>query len=621
VEAAVRETIASAYMSLFERAEAQKHLERVVELRKSIQGSRHPDTLQWMSNLASVLYSQAKYADAAALLKAVLAERSYGTPEHAMTASNILSVYRDGRNYSDAKEFIIGLLDEDRRKGASGNTATHTHIALLVALYRSWIPAPKYSEAEAVLKEALARQRGEHGNPVLRNVNQLASLNHAQDKFREAEELLVPLVPDALVAKVLAGGRSTLEQYPTLLDSMSLLVEVYGKQNRPVQADALFSNVNKLMDSRFFTKPGKEDITTPLSSMALMATNYVRVGRDADADKLVPRVLEGFRLVVDQKDAATREIRFMLLSLVLQYVNQGKHARAQQLYRDILDIHLSSLSDEDFASSGVGAGATAAMFIYYGARDSFEKTEQLMTQVVHIQRRVLGESGNFRTAMWSLSQVYLDHAKYDLAHGRPGEARLNYEKADELIAELVKVFRAPAGGVDQSRAFINLSRQAQVRASLGRYDEAEVLFAEVLGYRRGNPNEVRNLPLILAELGWVRILQGKYSEAELVLREGCGRFEVGAEMRYNCDSLLGASLVGQTQFAEAEPLLLSGYDGLLRAVVDERPTTNAGSRLVTSRFFPQDAGAWIVRLYEEWGKPEQAAEWKKKLEAAKSRAN
>jgi hypothetical protein len=33
----------------------------------------------------------------------------------------------------------------------------------------------------------------------------------------------------------------------------------------------------------------------------------------------------------------------------------------------------------------------------------------------------------------------------------------------------------------------------------------------------------------------------------------------------------------------------------------------------------EQAGKWIVRLYQDWGKPEQAAKWNQKLQAAKIR--
>lgn len=65
-----------------------------------------------------------------------------------------------------------------------------------------------------------------------------------------------------------------------------------------------------------------------------------------------------------------------------------------------------------------------------------------------------------------------------------------------------------------------------------------------------------------------------------------------------------------------QPLLLSGYDGMVQTQQQEeliaiRPL---------SRFTLEEACDWVVRLYEEWGKPEKAAEWRSKLQAV-SRSN
>ena len=109
-----------------------------------------------------------------------------------------------------------------------------------------------------------------------------------------------------------------------------------------------------------------------------------------------------------------------------------------------------------------------------------------------------------------------------MSQGNPQQARRNYEKADELISELVKVSKGP-------QQLIHMSRQAQVRASLGRYDEAEAILTKVLEARRGNRNEAQNLPLTLSSLGWVRIQQRKFSEAETVLRESCDRLDKDGE--------------------------------------------------------------------------------------------
>ena len=66
---------------------------------------------------------------------------------------------------------------------------------------------------------------------------------------------------------------------------------------------------------------------------------------------------------------------------------------------------------------------------------------------------------------------------------------------------------------------------------------------------------------------------------------------------------MGASLAGEKKYAEAEPLLLEGYQGML---------ARKGSIAAPDRFHLELAHQWIVQLYQAWGKPDKAAEWKKK---------
>ena len=115
----------------------------------------------------------------------------------------------------------------------------------------------------------------------------------------------------------------------------------------------------------------------------------------------------------------------------------------------------------------------------------------------------------------------------------------------------------------------------------------------------------------------------KYKQAEMLLRESLAGWEETAPdkmsrpteaqywrwKRYHTQSLLGASLTGQMNYGEAEALLLSGYEGLLR----ER---NAPNPRVSSDDVEQ-AAVCVVRLYQEWGKPEQAAAWTLKLQEIK----
>jgi hypothetical protein len=77
--------------------------------------------------------------------------------------------------------------------------------------------------------------------------------------------------------------------------------------------------------------------------------------------------------------------------------------------------------------------------------------------------------------------------------------------------------------------------------------------------------------------------------------------------RYYTLSQLGAALAGQKKFAEAEPLLLQGYDGL---------KTREAKLSAPQKKKLAEAGERIVKLYEYWGKPEKVDEWRKKVQTA-----
>jgi hypothetical protein len=71
--------------------------------------------------------------------------------------------------------------------------------------------------------------------------------------------------------------------------------------------------------------------------------------------------------------------------------------------------------------------------------------------------------------------------------------------------------------------------------------------------------------------------------------------------RFRAESLLGASLAGQKEYGEAVPLLIEGYQGM----VERKNQIRVGDWHHLKR-----AHEWIVQLYEAWGKPQKAAEWR-----------
>src|SRR5262249_30862031 len=112
-------------------------------------------------------------------------------------------------------------------------------------------------------------------------------------------------------------------------------------------------------------------------------------------------------------------------------------------------------------------------------------------------------------------------------------------------------------------AFYNL---ADLYQRQGKYDKAEGLYAKALaGQRRrlgeGHPQVIEALNGSARNL----LRQEKYGQAEALLREGlatCPARWAGHWLRSESQGLLGGALAGRKRYADAEPLLLAGYEGL-----------------------------------------------------------
>jgi hypothetical protein len=116
----------------------------------------------------------------------------------------------------------------------------------------------------------------------------------------------------------------------------------------------------------------------------------------------------------------------------------------------------------------------------------------------------------------------------------------------------------------------------------------------------------------LIQLGIYLLQIGQPGIAEPMLRECLAIREKQMPddfRRFNACALLGQALLGQRKYAEAEPLLLQSYQGLKQREAQIPPTSFVHPGGVLER---------LVDLYEAWGKPEEAAKWRK--EWAKQRA-
>jgi tetratricopeptide (TPR) repeat protein len=103
------------------------------------------------------------------------------------------------------------------------------------------------------------------------------------------------------------------------------------------------------------------------------------------------------------------------------------------------------------------------------------------------------------------------------------------------------------------------------------------------------------------------VREGRFDEAAALLR-GClalreKALPQGDWLLADTRSRLGAAMAGEGKHAQAEPLLLDAH----AALSDDRLCPADNRRQAIQR---------IIQLYEAWGKPDQAAAWRPRLEDA-----
>jgi serine/threonine protein kinase/tetratricopeptide (TPR) repeat protein len=157
---------------------------------------------------------------------------------------------------------------------------------------------------------------------------------------------------------------------------------------------------------------------------------------------------------------------------------------------------------------------------------------------------------------------------------------------------------------------------AHVCQYAGKLYRAEDLLLEALERNRNRDDSFVKRQERSDIVGWLalnRLLKQQYRDAEPLAREA---LEITEKLplvngrRFFWMSLLGAVLLGKGEYANAEPLLLQGYEGMKSQELIV-PT-------LRRREMPQ-AGEWIVHFYEETNQPEKAQVWRERLRKDKSK--
>jgi tetratricopeptide (TPR) repeat protein len=194
----------------------------------------------------------------------------------------------------------------------------------------------------------------------------------------------------------------------------------------------------------------------------------------------------------------------------------------------------------------------------------WKQSEALLRPCLEAERRVLGPEHPETLA-----------TMYELAQALTAQHRL--AEAESLVREVVTVRRRKPEAENGSRVE-SITLLGSILNSLNRHSEAEALFFEAVALARtiGPARDPGRIAKAVFSLGNSLTARGRYTEAEPMLHEV---YQLNREAWGN--GAFGFSAVGLT-----DPL----YKNVER----------------------QDI-ARIVTLYERWGKPVQAAQWRFKL--------
>jgi tetratricopeptide (TPR) repeat protein len=168
--------------------------------------------------------------------------------------------------------------------------------------------------------------------------------------------------------------------------------------------------------------------------------------------------------------------------------------------------------------------------------------------------------------------------------------RFQHQHAGRIINNLVECQESAEGGrqFEQAEAW----RRKWLAAGKDRYG------GESPGYA-----------VLLAALGQNLLQQKKWADAEATFRACLTIREKkmpGDWQTFYTQSLIGGALLGQKKYGEAEPLLRGGYERLKGLGDKSPPACKARRKEVAER---------LVLLYEAMERPDDAATWKKELEA------
>ncbi len=472
---------------------------------------------------------------------------------------------------------VVDVLDNaSSRIGAAFSDQPEVEAAARRTLGETYRAIGELDKAEPHLARALElwqQQRGNHDAETLGAGSELGMLYWHQGRYAEAE---------ALIAEVRDVRTETFgAEHVETLGAAANLALLYGDQGRYEEALALTEATLEIQRRVL----GADHLDT-ITSMANLSSHRMRTGHLEEAVSLSESVLEARRRVLEEDHPTTARA---MHDLADAYQRAGRFEEATALLEDTLQLWTRVLGERHPHT----IAALQALGNTYENQGAFEDAATRLERSLELRREVLGES--HPETISSIGDLAIVYSRQD-----------RNEEAERLYREALRLARRELGD-EHPDTLVFINNVAKFYSKLGRFDSAEPLFAEGLAIQRRLLGDTHPTTLaFIFNFASLYLKMERYEHAEPLYIEAVnGAKEALPEGHWNLGVFLvdyGVLLAKQERFDEAEATMLEGYDVLLAALGAEHRRTHAVVETLN-------------RLYELWGKPDAAAEWKARLES------
>ncbi len=473
--------------------------------------------------------------------------------------------------------------------------------------------------AVPLFEETLRLSRGRLGADHART---LATLNNLAVGYGAAGQRAKALEMYEEVLRLLKDKLGA--DHPYTIGARNNLAVAYRQAGRLSEALPLYEEVLRLTEA--LRGPDHPDTLLHLYNLAV---GYKAAGQ---LDKAVPLLEKVLRLRKARLGTEHPETLQTMNSLAGAYDEAGQTSRALPLYEETLRLQkarlgpdhpdtLQTMNDLAVAYQGTGLRAKALPFLEEALRLRKAKLGPDHPDTLESLNNLAGayHTAGRREQALALWEEALGGRRAKLGPDHPATlstlsnlaagyfAAGQRAKALPLCEEVLRGRRARLGP-DHPDTLASLANLATAYCAAKQGEKAVPLFAEYLAHQRqrAKPNDPGFAGQLVLVAGYL-LAGGRYPEAEAYLREGLAirrQTSPDAWETFHTTCLLGGALLGQKKYADAEPLLRAGYEGMKQREAKAPP---AGKARLT------EAAGWLVALYQAWGKPDEAAKWRQEL--------